>query len=207
MPYCAHCDQPFERERKRGRPATLCSAACRTARQELYEENAKRKPQKPKRNAICADCGGPCQRGAATKNWTPPAESRCRACHAKKRAADKKRKTTCACGNTKMYEAQTCLACLREAQKTHRLAHPPKSTSAEGYDRKHKRIRQAWAALMALTPIRCARCGEQILDNQSWHLDHGDDRDEYLGPSHSRCNLSAPKTIRSPQLYSVKPPA
>ena len=39
--------------------------------------------------------------------------------------------------------------------------------------------------------VACARCGELIAPSERWHLDHADDRNSYLGPSHAKCNLQA----------------
>jgi hypothetical protein len=37
----------------------------------------------------------------------------------------------------------------------------------------------------------CARCHQPIEPGEDWQLDHRDDRQGYLGPSHRRCNLRA----------------
>ena len=42
--------------------------------------------------------------------------------------------------------------------------------------------------------MTCARCGTRILPEADWHLDHAEDRTQYLGPSHAQCNLSAAGT-------------
>jgi hypothetical protein len=45
--------------------------------------------------------------------------------------------------------------------------------------------------VVAAGGVCCARCGEPIAPGEDWHLDHTDDRSDYLGPSHRRCNLLA----------------
>lgn len=64
-------------------------------------------------------------------------------------------------------------------------------TSARGYGTAHQRLRRIVGRMVALGGMRCCRCGEVIEPRQEWHLDHSDDRSEYLGPAHARCNLSA----------------
>lgn len=66
------------------------------------------------------------------------------------------------------------------------------SSSARGYGVAHRRAREAWAEAVAAGTVACARCGEQILPGEPWHLDHVDgDRSSYLGPSHAACNTAA----------------
>lgn len=60
-----------------------------------------------------------------------------------------------------------------------------------GYDRTHDRLRAQWKTKVDLGTERCRRCDLPILLGQRWHLDHTDDRTDYLGPSHERCNASA----------------
>jgi hypothetical protein len=35
---------------------------------------------------------------------------------------------------------------------------------------------------------RCTRCGEWIEQGEAWDLDHTEDRTEYRGASHAKCN-------------------
>jgi hypothetical protein len=57
------------------------------------------------------------------------------------------------------------------------------------YGGEHQALRRA------VTPYAvgsaCVRCGRPILPGQPWDLDHADDRVDYLGASHRRCNRSA----------------
>ena len=64
-----------------------------------------------------------------------------------------------------------------------------------GYGAEHIRERRRWQNLIqAGAPVTCARCGTPILPGADWHLDHAEDRTQYLGPSHAQCNLSAAGT-------------
>lgn len=64
-------------------------------------------------------------------------------------------------------------------------------TSQRGYGREHARLRREWARKVTAGQVDCARCGGPIQPDEPWHLDHADDREGYLGPSHARCNESA----------------
>jgi hypothetical protein len=64
-------------------------------------------------------------------------------------------------------------------------------TTAGGWGAPHQRLRRQWARLVATGTVACARCGELIAPSAVWHLDHADDRNSYLGPSHAKCNLRA----------------
>ena len=55
-----------------------------------------------------------------------------------------------------------------------------RGTKAErGYGLEHARLRRKWAPTVARGTATCSRCGNLIA------------RSGYLGPSHTRCNLSA----------------
>lgn len=71
--------------------------------------------------------------------------------------------------------------------------HPAQRATRQqrGYGRDHYRLRDALAPRVEAGLERCARCKQQILPGQAWHLDHSDDRTTYLGPSHEHCNTSA----------------
>ena len=78
-----------------------------------------------------------------------------------------------------------CTTHQREADKA-------RGTSTQrGYGTAHINARKAIAPKVATGTVKCARCGEPIKPADLWHLDHSDDRSDYLGPSHKRCNLSA----------------
>ena len=66
-----------------------------------------------------------------------------------------------------------------------------RTKNEQGYGLQHRRTRATWAPIVASGTVDCARCGERIAPGDDWHLDHNDDRDDYLGPSHRRCNLFA----------------
>jgi hypothetical protein len=62
---------------------------------------------------------------------------------------------------------------------------------ARGYGLAHEALRAQLAPIVARGTELCARCGERITPWQAWHLDHTDDRQGYLGPSHASCNTRA----------------
>lgn len=66
------------------------------------------------------------------------------------------------------------------------------TTAQRGYGTGHRDQRSRWQQLIdAGAPVHCARCDTRILPGTPWHLDHADDRTQYLGPSCAHCNLSA----------------
>jgi hypothetical protein len=66
---------------------------------------------------------------------------------------------------------------------------PAKRTQRErGYGYHHKQLRKRWAKIVNAGGVDCARCLQPILPSQRWDLDHEDDRNGYLGPSHVSCN-------------------
>ena len=71
------------------------------------------------------------------------------------------------------------------------VAHERPNANARGYDSTHRQERAKWQLIIGKTGWPCSRCDERIQPSDDWHLDHTDDRDSYLGPSHARCNLSA----------------
>ena len=70
------------------------------------------------------------------------------------------------------------------------VAHTP-TTSQRGYGSRHQQERAKWQRIISKTGWPCSRCDERIQPLDEWHLDHSDDRDTYLGPSHAHCNTSA----------------
>lgn len=56
------------------------------------------------------------------------------------------------------------------------------------YSTGHQALRKALGERVASGQERCARCGDAILPGEPWDLDHRDDGDGYLGPSHAACN-------------------
>jgi hypothetical protein len=66
---------------------------------------------------------------------------------------------------------------------------------ARGYGVAHEKLRAHWAPIVARGTELCARCGERISPLQAWHLDHTDDRQGYLGPSHASCNTRAARGV------------
>jgi hypothetical protein len=80
-------------------------------------------------------------------------------------------------------------------------------TAAErGYGAFHAKQRARWAKIIDAGDGYCARCGGHIAPGSRWHLDHRDDRQGYLGPSHARCNISAAARKRSVRRSLAQPP-
>lgn len=65
-----------------------------------------------------------------------------------------------------------------------------RTTTARGYDAKHKAERKRLAPAVARGDYSCARCGEPIEPGQPWDLGHTDDRTGWTGPEHEHCNRS-----------------
>lgn len=69
------------------------------------------------------------------------------------------------------------------------------SRQSRGYDAHHDALRRHYARrLDEGETFICSRCQSQsalITANTPWHLDHTDDRTDYLGPAHEGCNVSA----------------
>jgi hypothetical protein len=64
------------------------------------------------------------------------------------------------------------------------------------YGGQHKMIRRLWAERIRAGDVPCVRCGEPIIPDPTmrgggWELDHADDGNGYLGPSHRHCNRLA----------------
>jgi hypothetical protein len=68
--------------------------------------------------------------------------------------------------------------------------HTP-TTTARGYGSQHQAERAKWKRIIDRSGWPCARCPRRIQPGDDWHLDHDEDRDSYLGPSHAHCNTSA----------------
>jgi hypothetical protein len=77
---------------------------------------------------------------------------------------------------------------------THNAAYEAErgTASARGYGSRHQKTRARLNLEVQTGQTNCARCGDIILPNTPWALDHDDlDRSKYIGPSHSFCNNSA----------------
>jgi hypothetical protein len=65
------------------------------------------------------------------------------------------------------------------------------ATTNTRYGLAHQRLRQQWEREVEAGGVRCARCHLPIQPGERWELDHRDDRNGYLGPSHRLCNGQA----------------
>lgn len=71
-----------------------------------------------------------------------------------------------------------------------------RTTTERGFGRDHQKRRAAIKPMVDAGAHTCCRCGQRIRPGQPWHLDHSDtpgshQRGEYVGVSHSWCNLAA----------------
>jgi hypothetical protein len=65
-------------------------------------------------------------------------------------------------------------------------------TVQRGYGVGHKRLRAAWAPVVARGDVPCRRCGLPIPPGDPWDLGHHDtDRSLPPAPEHRRCNRQA----------------
>lgn len=66
------------------------------------------------------------------------------------------------------------------------------ATVERGYGAEHKRLRAAWAPVVARGGVACRRCGLPIPAGGEWDLGHHDvDRSLPAAPEHRRCNRRA----------------
>jgi hypothetical protein len=66
-----------------------------------------------------------------------------------------------------------------------------KKTVERGYGATHKRLRRMWEPRVAAGYVAYARCRRLIVPGEPWDLGHADnDRKQYGGPEHRRCNRS-----------------
>ena len=66
------------------------------------------------------------------------------------------------------------------------------SPAQRGYDKRHRHLRQVWAARIArgeAPACTSPQCGEPILPGQAFDLGHDENR-RHRGPEHVHCNRS-----------------
>jgi hypothetical protein len=70
-------------------------------------------------------------------------------------------------------------------------------TVERGYGVEHKRLRAAWAPIVARGTVPCRRCGLPIPPDGEWDLGHHDtDRSLPAAPEHRRCNRQAAAILK-----------
>lgn len=65
------------------------------------------------------------------------------------------------------------------------------NTTARGYGADHQKERRRWEPTVKAGKAKCARCGEDIDPAGPWDLGHNDDRTQWTGPEHVKCNRGA----------------
>ena len=68
---------------------------------------------------------------------------------------------------------------------------PAKDRASRGYGAVHKATRQRYAALVATRACGLRSLREPIAPGSPWDLGHTDDRRDYSGPEHRKCNQLA----------------
>ena len=83
---------------------------------------------------------------------------------------------------------------------------PKASREARGYGYSHREARRKWKKRVAAGNVQCARCGKLIDPDEAWDLGHDDDdRTQYAGPEHRRCNRATAGRRPSHRLVAWKP--
>lgn len=67
-------------------------------------------------------------------------------------------------------------------------------TAPAKYGSQHQKLRRLLAREVETGSVACTRCGRVILPGQPWDLDHSDDGNGYLGPSHRACNRNTSRS-------------
>jgi hypothetical protein len=88
-----------------------------------------------------------------------------------------------------------CVPCAKAYDRQRsRMRRAAKGTTAQrGYGVQHEQLREVLERMVAAGLAVCARCHEPIAPGSPWDLDHSDDRNGYLGPSHRACNRATRK--------------
>ncbi|HEU5206276.1 MAG TPA: hypothetical protein VFT94_01585 [Gaiellaceae bacterium] len=95
------------------------------------------------------------------------------------------------CGRTFFRKTGTHRFCTSACRERHR-GHARRQRYGSG----HQRSRAAVAVAVEQGRALCSRCGELIEPGTPWDLDHDDNGNGYLGPSHARCNRATTPRAR-----------
>jgi hypothetical protein len=90
------------------------------------------------------------------------------------------------CGRTFYRKTGTHKFCTTACREHHRALDDP--ARRQRYSSPHQRLRALVAVAVEQGRASCARCGLPIAPGEPFDLDHADDGNGYLGPSHARCN-------------------
>jgi hypothetical protein len=96
------------------------------------------------------------------------------------------------CGRTFYTRTGTHRFCTKVCRERAKALQPGRQTR---YSYRHQELRKQVARLVAAGSAVCARCREPIVPGEPWDLDHADDGNGYLGPSHRACNRATAKAV------------
>jgi hypothetical protein len=73
-------------------------------------------------------------------------------------------------------------------------------TTARGYGTRHQKLRAQIKPYVEAGQANCWRCGRAIHPGMPWDLGHDDDdRTQYRGPEHVKCNRATRNRQHKPQ--------
>ena len=102
------------------------------------------------------------------------------------------------CGRTYFRRTRTQRYCTSVCREQHRDA-----AKRRRYSAGHQRLRAKVAVAVEQGQASCARCGEPIAPGTDWDLDHSDNGNGYLGPSHASCNrATTPRVYENGLIWS-----
>ncbi len=189
---CEYCSAVFQRHGG----AKYCQPVCHD------RANYKRKQQRA--DLTCASCGIGMVRGA---NSRPQGEATCRPCQRRahglgpdERVNDTRRPGKLAAKRGDCHWCKRpvptrgkrwkycCDDCFVAARRTRGFGVAAKSSAhARGYGTAHQKLRAELLPYAYGTD--CVLCGDVMEEGEDLHLDHTEDRSDYRGFAHARCNV------------------